>query len=322
VISWSRSMPDHEPSVVQERGLDRSARPSGAARPAKTQTVSEPPAGWRPRLIALDIDGTLLRWVDGQGATHEEISAPVAGAVRRALDAGAHIVLSSGRSAHSMMPVADLLGLPDAHDEVGRDRLWFVASNGAVVFRYPPFEVVHEVTFDARQAVAAVLQEHPEALVAVEDRDQQGYRLNRHFPEGELSGQMTITSIDEMVAEPVSRVIIRDPAATADDFVAMASRLGLHGTDYVVGWTAWLDLTPVGVSKASGLRHVAEALDVARDEALAIGDGRNDLEMLDWAARGVAMGQAVEEVRAAADAVTATVDEDGVAVELSRYFPA
>ena len=53
-------------------------------------------------------------------------------------------------------------------------------------------------------------------------------------------------------------MIIRDPDATADDFVALAARLGLHGTDYVVGWTAWLDLAPVGVSKASGLAHVAD----------------------------------------------------------------
>ena len=54
---------------------------------------------------------------------------------------------------------------------------------------------------------------------------------------------------------------------------------------------------------------------------LAIGDGRNDIEMLQWAGRGVAMGQAVEEVRAAADAVTSSVFEDGAAVEIGKYFP-
>jgi len=267
-----------------------------------------------PRLVALDIDGTLLKWVDGSGTTHEEIAPRVHEAVRRAVAAGAHIVLASGRSPHGMTPIADALELGSVDDPV-----WIVASNGAVVFRYPPLEVVHEETFDARAAVAAVLAEHPEALVAVEERGV-GYRVNRHFPEGELSGVMIITDVDEIVAGPVSRVIIRDPAATADDFVALASRLGLHGTDYVVGWTAWLDLSPVGVSKASGLAHVAGKLGVTADEALAIGDGRNDLEMLEWAGRGVAMGQAVEEVRAAADAITATVGDDGAAEELERWF--
>jgi hydroxymethylpyrimidine pyrophosphatase-like HAD family hydrolase len=132
---------------------------------------------------------------------------------------------------------------------------------------------------------------------------------------------MIITDIDDIVARPVSRVIIRDPAATADDFVELAAKLGLHGTDYVVGWTAWLDLSPVGVSKASGLAIVAERLGIGQVDVLAIGDGRNDIEMLRWAGRGVAMGQAVEETRAAADDVTASVHDDGVAVELGRWFP-
>ncbi|MEN8706231.1 MAG: HAD hydrolase family protein [Nocardioides marinisabuli] len=267
-------------------------------------------------MVALDIDGTLLRWIDGTGTSHEEITPAVHDAVRRAREAGTHVVLASGRSPDGMTGVADLLGLATEESPV-----WVVASNGAVVFRYPPMQVVHEETFDARAAVAAVLAEHPGALVAVEERGV-GYRVNRHFPMGELSGEMILSDVDDMVAEPVSRVIIRDPDATVDDFVALAGRLGLHGTDYVVGWTAWLDLAPVGVSKASGLAAVCDDLGVDAADVLAIGDGRNDLEMLAWAGRGVAMGQAIEEVRSAADAVTATVDEDGAAVEMSRYWPA
>ena len=273
-------------------------------------------SGWKPRLIALDIDGTLLKWVDGGGTTHEEISPAVYDAVRRALDAGVHVVLASGRSPHGMTRIADAL---DLHTD-GGERIWIVASNGAVVLRYPPVEVIHEDTFDAREAVASVLEHHPAALVAVEERGV-GYRVNRHFPPGELTGEMTITEVDDLVAGPVSRVIIRDPDATAEDFVALGERLGLHGTNYVVGWTAWLDLAPVGVDKASGLEHVADKLGVAAADVLAIGDGRNDIEMLQWAGRGVAMGQAVEEVRAAADGVTSSVFEDGAAVEIGKYFP-
>jgi HAD superfamily hydrolase (TIGR01484 family) len=265
--------------------------------------------------VALDIDGTLLKWVEGAGTTYEQIPEATYAAVRRVHDAGCHVVLASGRSPHGMTGIADLLDLPAE----GGERLWVVASNGAVVFRYPELEVVHEETFDARPAVAAVLREHPGALVAVEERGV-GYRVNREFPPGELSGELIVTDLDEIIADRVSRVIIRDPEATADDFVALAARLGLHGTDYVVGWTAWLDLSPVGVSKASGLARVAEELGVAQADVLAIGDGRNDIEMLRWAGRGVAMGQAIEEVREAADAVTGTVYDDGVVVELSRWF--
>jgi HAD superfamily hydrolase (TIGR01484 family) len=271
---------------------------------------------WQPRLIALDIDGTLLKWVEGAGQTHEEVAPAVHAAVRRALAAGAHVVLASGRSPHGMTVIADLLDLPDE----GEDPLWVVASNGAVVFRYPPIEVVHEETFDARPAVEAILREHPTALVAVEERGV-GYRVNRPFPAGELSGEMVITEVTELVAEHVSRVIIRDPDSTAEDFLDLAGRLGLHGTDYVVGWTAWLDLAPVGVNKASGVAHVAAALGVEAADVLAIGDGRNDIELLQWAGRGVAMGQAVEAVIAAADDVTRTVYDDGAATEIARWFP-
>ncbi|MCW2737156.1 HAD family hydrolase [Nocardioides sp.] len=272
---------------------------------------------WTPRLVALDIDGTLLKWVEGQTEDYETITEPVLDAVHRALDAGAHIVLSSGRSPHGMTRIADLLKIP--REEA--DRLWVVASNGAVVFRYPPMEVVHEETFDAAPAVAAVLEHHPRALVAVEERGVGGYRVNRVFPAGEISGEQIITDVADIVGEPVSRVIIRDPDATADDFIELAARLGLHGTDYVVGWTAWMDLSPVGVSKASGLQHVCDRLGLSAADVLAIGDGRNDIEMLRWAGRGVAMGQAVDEVKAVADDVTASVHDEGAAVEMSRWFP-
>lgn len=273
-------------------------------------------AGWQPRLVALDIDGTLLAWVDGEGQTYEEIRPAVYAAIHRAATAGARVVLSSGRSPHGMTRIADMLDMHDGDDE----RLWIVASNGAVVLRYPPVDVIHEETFDAAPAVKAVLEHHPSALVAVEERGI-GYRVNRHFPDGELTGEMIITDVDDIVGEPVSRVIIRDPEATADDFVDLAAKLGLHSIGYVVGWTAWLDLTPKGVHKASGLQRVADELGLESADVLAIGDGRNDIEMLEWAGRGVAMGQAIEEVRAAADDVTGTVHEDGVAQELSRWFP-
>lgn len=273
--------------------------------------------GWAPRAVALDIDGTLLKWVDGQSEDYETIPPAVLDAVHRALDAGAHVILASGRSPHGMTRIADMLGIP----RDGADRLWIVASNGAVVFRYPPMEVVHEETFDAAPAVAAVLAHHPQALVAVEERGIGGYRVNRVFPDGELSGEQLVTEVGDIIGEPVSRVIIRDPDSTAEDFVELGARLGLRGTDYVVGWTAWLDLSPVGVSKASGLQHVCDRIDVRPADVLAIGDGRNDIEMLRWAGRGVAMGQSVDEVKAAADDVAPTVHDDGAAVEMSRWFP-
>lgn len=270
---------------------------------------------WRPKVVALDIDGTLLRWLPGTGQSSQEMTPKVYDAVRRAYDAGAHVVLASGRSPHAMTPIADLLGLPLP----GADRLWIVAANGAIIMRYPPADIVHEETFDAREAVRAILAKRPNVLVAVEERNL-GYRVNRPFPPGELGGELVVGDVDEMVAGPVSRVIIRDPESTVDEFVELGRELGLQGIDYVVGYTAWLDLTPIGVSKASGLAYVLDQLALEPADVLAIGDGRNDIEMLTWAGRGVAMGHAPDEVQEIADAVTAPVEDDGAAIELSRWF--
>ncbi|WP_372450683.1 HAD family hydrolase [Nocardioides jiangsuensis] len=266
-------------------------------------------------MVALDIDGTILVPEPENGFSVEETTPAVRDAIDRALEAGCHVVLASGRAPLSMSVVLRHLDMP--RDKA--TKVLAVASNGAVTFSFPPLKVVSEVTFDAREAVRTVLEHVPEAAVAVEEHGV-GYRVNRHFPEGELDGEMILTPIEEMIASEVSRVIIRDPDSTSEDFVTLAHKLGLQGTNYFIGWTAWLDLAPEGVDKASGLAEVAERLGVEPKDVLAIGDGRNDIEMLRWAGRGVAMGQAPEEVKAIADGVTATVWDDGAALEISRWF--
>ena len=272
--------------------------------------------GWAPRLVALDIDGTLFSAPHGSSVVDETIAPDVLAAVARVVDAGVPVVLATGRSTFGMTHVIDLLGLR-RRDPDGT--LLAVASNGSVTFSYPPVEVLEAVTFDASDVVRRILEQMPQVLVAVEEVGV-GYRVNRHFPDGEINGEITLQSVDELVAEPVTRVIVRDPEASEQDFHRLAEETGLHDISYFIGWTAWLDLAPKGVSKASGLADVAGRLGVERADVLAIGDGRNDIEMLQWAGRGVAMGQASVDVQAAADHVTATVHDDGVARELERWF--
>ena len=274
-------------------------------------------SGWKPRLIALDIDGTLLKRVDGGGTTHEEISPAVYDAVRRALDADVHVVLAIGRSPpHGMTRIADAL---DLHTD-GGERTWIVASNGAVVLPVPPVEVIHEETFDAQEAVASVLEHHPAALVAVEERGV-GYRVNRHFPPGEAHGEMTITEVDDLVAAHVSRVIIRDPDATAEDFVALGepARPARHQLRGRLDGMA----RPRAGRRRQGLGAAARGRQGRRRGRGRARDRGRPQRHRDAAVgkRGVAMGQAVEEVRAAADGVTSSVFEDGAAVEIGKYFP-
>ena len=254
-------------------------------------------------LVALDVDGTLVDWDNNMTPTLRE-------AVRGVAAQGVHVVLSTGRSVPGVIDAADKLGFDDGIA---------VASNGAVTFSYHPVEVLTTVTFDARETVKLLLDHVPDAAVAVEEIGR-GYRINKPFPDGEITGEMILQTVEELVAEPVTRVIIRSPDQSAEEFIELAERLGLHGTNYFVGYTAWLDLAPSGVTKASGLESVASRLGVARSRVLAIGDGRNDLEMLRWAGHGVAMGNAPVEVQDAADGVTETVEHDGVVMELARWF--
>jgi HAD superfamily hydrolase (TIGR01484 family) len=126
--------------------------------------------------------------------------------------------------------------------------------------------------------------------------------------------------VAQLSARPVTRVILRDPRASDQDFIRLAEHLGLHGVSYFVGFSAWLDIAPDGANKASALAEVAAELGVRRSDVLALGDGRNDVEMLRWAGRGVAMGDAPREVQQAADHVTGRFVDGGTIQELDRWF--
>ena len=256
-----------------------------------------------PRMLALDVDGTLVDFED-------QMTDRVRQTVRAARQSGLHVVISTGRSTPGVM---------DAVDKLGLDEGLAVASNGAVTFSYSPVELLSTVTFDARETVKLVLEHVPDAAVAVEEVGR-GYRINKAFPAGEISGEMIVQSVEELVAEPVTRVIIRSPGQSAEEFSDLAERLGLHGISYFVGYTAWLDLAPEGVSKASGLESICARLGLDASDVLAIGDGLNDLEMLRWAGRGVAMGGSLPQVIEAADDVTGSVHEDGLADEIERWL--
>ncbi len=220
---------------------DGSVRVPAALRPyVGGRDVLEPVArvtdGWRPKAVALDIDGTLI--------DHDErISPAVIDAVRRTA-AQVPVILATGRAYHTTRPVAELLGLPDG---------FVVASNGARTVRYPSGTAIDERTFDPTTVIASVRKHAPNARMAVEEHDDgaHGYRVTAPFPDGDLGKQAVVRVVPdaELAPEPVTRLIIRDPDASEADFVQLAERLGLHGVSYFVGWTAWLDIAPEGVDK-------------------------------------------------------------------------
>ena len=255
----------------------------------------------RRYLVALDVDGTI---VDLDGS----LSPRVRAAVHAVRDAGHHVVISTGRSIPGGTEIAARLGI---------DTGWMVLSNGTLTVRLDPalpggLQVVEAVTFDPTRAVRMLQDLLPGALFAVE-RPGRGYLVSTDWPEGELGGEMTRVDDGELLAEPCLRVVVRDLTRELADFERIVRGAGLHGVTWNLGWTSWLDLTPDGVSKATGLEALRPRLGVDPADTVAVGDFDNDVEMLRWAARGVAMGQAEPHVVAAADEVCAPVTEDGLA---------
>jgi 5-amino-6-(5-phospho-D-ribitylamino)uracil phosphatase len=270
------------------------------------EIAEDAPAG--RMLIALDVDGTVI-------LEDESFSPGVVEAIADAQRAGHEVMLATGRSWSTTLPILERLGIRPEYA---------VCSNGAVVMRRigegdtAPYERAHVETFDATE-VLSMLHEHiGDARYMVELAD--GSRLyTEHMDDWNLheGGQVAFS---ELSREPVCRVVVVSPDHSDDDFVELVDRIGLTHVSYAIGWTAWLDIAPHGVNKATGLELVREWLGIEPARVLVMGDGRNDIEMFQWAVahggRAIAMRQGPPEVHAAAGEVGLSVTEGGVAAVL------
>jgi Cof subfamily protein (haloacid dehalogenase superfamily) len=255
-------------------------------------------------LIALDIDGTVMR-EDGTitDAVHTQIT--------RMVELGHEVMIATGRSVAMTMPVVDRLGITPQY---------IVCSNGAITLKRDsnaPLGYRREMveTFDPSEVLQTVRANLNTANYAVEDEDGLS-RYTGSFPDGALGAGSEKVEFDDLLGQRATRVVVISPEHAIEDFLDVVEDMGLHKVSYNVGWTAWLDIAPDGVNKATALERVRELLEIPRDRIIAVGDGRNDIDMLEWASqsgRGVAMGQAPAEVQDAANELTATDLDDGVA---------
>ncbi len=263
-----------------------------------------------PYVVALDLDGTVVDYDD-------ELHEPVRNAIRAAEAAGHHVVIATGRAVAGALDVANRLELSDG---------FVVCSNGSVIVRLNAdsehgWEVFHVESFDPAPALDKMSAVLPTALFMVEDTDLVRW-ASADFPEGDLAAgaDLKIVSFGDLKKKDATRIVMRELGGSNEEFEKSVEKIGLHGVTYSVGWSNWLDISPDGVSKASGLQHVAQALGVPQERTLAVGDGSNDMEMIEWAGTGVAMGQARESLKEIADSVTESVENDGLAVALHEHL--
>ena len=258
-----------------------------------------------PRLVATDLDGTLLR---SDGTVSEGTRALLDAVVA----AGVPLVLVTGRAPRSMDAVVAATG----HRGVA------VCANGAV--RWDPetgttltqtllgAAVARAVTADLRAAL-------PELVFAVEQPGrgfghEPGYTPSRPWP-------APPRDVTELVADGAVTVLGHHPSLPPDELLARARPVVAGRASVTASSTrSFLELNAAGVDKATGLAALAAELGVDAADVLAFGDMPNDLPMLRWAGRAVAVADAHREVRAAAGEVTTGNDDDGVAGVLARWF--
>jgi hydroxymethylpyrimidine pyrophosphatase-like HAD family hydrolase len=264
--------------------------------------------GWRPKLVALDLDGTVVPY--GRAGTRPSLA--VAAAVGRVVDAGVPVVVATGRAVPDAVDTAVALGIRGVE---------LVCTNGAVVFDAEAGEVTHRVTVDVAAAAYALAERIPEAVFAVE-RDPYGFVVTDGFHREFTVGRELVADLATLVAEPTVRLVCVAPGRDVAWMETVAREVldpARYGWD--LGYSAWLDVQAPGVSKATGTAMVCADLGVDQADVLAIGDGTNDLPLFGWAGWAVAMGQAQEIVQDAADEVTDPVEMDGCATVLGRWFP-
>ncbi|WHX26720.1 Cof-type HAD-IIB family hydrolase [Virgibacillus halodenitrificans] len=237
------------------------------------------------KLVALDMDGTLL-------TNEHEISDYTKKVIEKALEKGVHVVLSTGRWLQSCYPYAVTLKLPS----------YLVTSNGGEIYTVEK-EIIEQHLLDA-------------------DKMEKMWTLGK-----EIGLSMWIVSTEGVFREtPPGRfqdykwLKFGCDSYDKEKLDKMVKELSyIEGLELTNSLPTNLEANPKGVSKASALETVCKKLDFTMQEVMAVGDSLNDMKMIQAAGIGVAMGNAQEAIKKAADYVTDTNNNDGVAKAIERF---
>ncbi|MFE2460032.1 HAD family hydrolase [Streptomyces sp. NPDC059402] len=281
-----------------------------------TRKPEPPAAATRPRLIATDLDGTLLR-------DDKSVSPRTVAALAAAEKAGIEVFFVTGRPArwmdvvsahvhgHGLAICGNGAAVVDLHGGPGRHRF--------VKVRELPRE-------NALDAVRLLRQAAPGTVYAVEQtygfHQEPAYpKLHMEVPDDLLPAEEILAPGGRAAAEPVLKILAFHPQLDPDAFLTLA-RLALGDRVNVTrsSPSALLEISGPDVSKASTLALCCAERGISHEEVVAFGDMPNDVEMLTWAGRSYAMGNAHPDVVAAASGRTVANNDDGVAVVIERML--
>ena len=260
-----------------------------------------------PSLVASDLDGTLLR-SDGT------LDARTVRALAQVEAAGSMVVLCTARPARWMRPLAEATG----HHGVA------ICANGGIVWDLRSESVLEAFPLEpqiAREVVTRLQTAIPGGAWAVE-RTSGFAREPEYWSRWPIPYGTIVDAVDALIAEPAVKLMLRHEDLLADALVERARAVAGHLAEFTHSNSSdgLLEISAAGVSKAAGLARFCDERGIVNDEVIAFGDMPNDLPMLRWAGHAVAVGNAHPDVLAAADEITASNDDSGVALVLERLF--
>jgi len=257
-----------------------------------------------PRLAAIDVDGTLLR-SDGT------VSPRTRDALAAVRQHGVTVVLVSARHPGSLAEIARAAGLGGLA----------ICGNGATVYDLDNERVVRERTLAsevAERLVRTLREKVPGVRFGVEAGAQLSFEPEFSAWDWEPPAGTRLADALELVGDPVTRLIVRHESYEVEVLAALVRDLAGSSASVVVPGEWTVELSAAGVNKAAALAELCDDLGLEASDVIAFGDFLNDLPMLAWAGRSVAVANAHPDVIEEADEVTASNDEDGVAMVLER----
>lgn len=275
------------------------------------------------KLIALDLDGTLF---NNQG----QITKKNKKVIKRANDAGTHVVISTGRP---------LIGIPLEQFE-GTGIQYAITTNGSGVYEIATGRCIYEDSMPT-EMIMPILSYlltkdiHMDAFIdgkafSPEQCRENAYRLDvpeslKHYI---LNTRIRVPDLPSFIQEKklsVQKMTLNfyplSDGTYKDREEVRKYLLSNPNISSVCGGYHNLEFTRAGVHKGIGLIKLAEYLQIPMEDTMAIGDTENDFQIINTAALGVAMGNATDEIKEAADYITLSNEEDGVAAAISHFLP-
>ena len=267
-----------------------------------------------PALIATDVDGTLLNGEDIITArTRDVIGAAVA--------AGTHFILATGRPPRWIPPVVEELGFAPIAVCANGAVIYDAATDRVISARTLPVEALAEIAEIAAHVVPGAGLAAERVGTSAHDSATPQFVSAPGYEHAWLNPDNTEVSFEDVLSAPAVKLLVRMPGVPSSQLAAaLAKHVGLLGDITYSTNDGLVEISPIGISKAIGVQEVARPLDISAQDTVAFGDMPNDVPMLLWAGHGVAMGNAHPEAVAAANEVTESNNDDGLARVLERWW--